>query len=263
MKVVSLVVEGLEQAQQGGLFEWLHEVDADVICLQDTRCSEYSLKDDVFFPEAYNAYFLDDFENPTQNGVAIYCKQLPKAMMSGLGFADFDGKGLYLQADYNNVSIGSLLMPSGRDGEAAMNSKFKFMELLSQHLQKVRNKRRGFIICGGWELLANSIDAEEAGNRVDIPGFSDIEQGWLQSVLPTATATRSGPSILNPTPLPGGPMAMMPADFELIRRSFPYPWTVALTAQRSMTPKRFRTMLRSLLTTTWTFNPTAPRAASL
>jgi len=88
MKVVSLVVEGLEQAQQGGLSEWLHEVDADVICLQDTRCSEYSLKGDVFFPEAYNAYFLDDFENPTQNGVAIYCKQLPKAMMSGLGFAD-------------------------------------------------------------------------------------------------------------------------------------------------------------------------------
>ena len=39
MKVVSLVVEGLEQAQQGGLFEWLHEVDADVICLQDTRLS--------------------------------------------------------------------------------------------------------------------------------------------------------------------------------------------------------------------------------
>ena len=73
-------------------------------------------------------------------------------------------------------------MPSGRDGEAAMNSKFKFMELLSQHLQKVRNKRRDFIICGGWELLANAIDAEEAGNRVDIPGFSDIEQGWLQSV---------------------------------------------------------------------------------
>lgn len=182
MKVVSLVVEGLEQAQQGGLFEWLHEVDADVICLQDTRCSEYSLKDDVFFPEAYNAYFLDDFENPTQNGVAIYCKQLPKAMMSGLGFADFDGKGLYLQADYNNVSIGSLLIPSGRDGEAAMNGKFKFMELLSQHLQKVRNKRRDFIICGGWELVANSIDAEEAGNRVDIPGFSDIEQGWLQSL---------------------------------------------------------------------------------
>ena len=38
MKVVSLVVEGLEQAQKAGLFDWLHEEDADVVCLQDTRC---------------------------------------------------------------------------------------------------------------------------------------------------------------------------------------------------------------------------------
>ena len=55
MKVVSLVVEGLERAQESGLFEWLQEEDADIVCLQDTRCSEYSLKGEVFFPANYNA----------------------------------------------------------------------------------------------------------------------------------------------------------------------------------------------------------------
>ena len=182
MKVVSLVVEGLERAQESGLFEWLQEEDADIVCLQDTRCSEYSLKGEVFFPANYNAYFLDNFENPKQNGVAIYCKKLPKAIMTGLGFTDFDSLGLYLQADYGKVSIGSLLMPSGRDSDSALNTKFKFMGLLDQHLQKVRNKRRDFIICGGWELVGHPIDAEEAGNRVVLPGFSDLEQAWLQSL---------------------------------------------------------------------------------
>ena len=37
MKVVSLVVEGLEQAQKAGLFDWLHEEDADIVCLQEVR----------------------------------------------------------------------------------------------------------------------------------------------------------------------------------------------------------------------------------
>ena len=182
MRVISLVVEGLEQAREAGLFKWLMEQDADIICLQDTRCSEYSLKDDEFFPSDYNAYFLDDFDDHTNNGVAIYCRKLPKAIMTGLGFVDFDARGVYIQADYTDFSFGSLLMPSGISGDEAMNTKLKFMELLGGHFQKVRNKRREFIICGGWELVDKPIDAEEAGNRTDIPGFSDIEQSWLREL---------------------------------------------------------------------------------
>jgi exodeoxyribonuclease-3 len=182
MKVVSLVVEGLEQAQGAGLFDWLQEEDADIVCLQDTRCSEYGLRDDVYFPKNYSPYFLDDFDNPKRNGVAIYCKKLPKAIITGLGFTDFDGRGLYIQADYHNVSVGSLLVPSGQAGDEAMNTKLKFLALLGPQLQKIKNKRRDFIICGGWELIGQPIDAEEAGNRTDLPGFSSIEQAWLQEL---------------------------------------------------------------------------------
>ena len=82
MRVISLVVEGLEQARDAGLFKWLMEQDADIICLQDTRCSEYSLTSDAFFPREYNAYFLDHYDDHRKNGVAIYCRDLPKAIMS-------------------------------------------------------------------------------------------------------------------------------------------------------------------------------------
>jgi exodeoxyribonuclease-3 len=182
MRVVSLVVEGFERAQGDGLLEWLWQQDADVICLQDTRCSEYSLRDDGFFPSDYNAYFWDDFEDHSRNGVAIYCRKLPKAIMTGLGFTEFDSKGLYIQADYPNLSVGSLLMPSGLSGTEAMATKLQFMEQLGAHLQKVRNKRRDFILCGGWELVHQPIDAEDAGNRDDLPGFGKDERVWLNSL---------------------------------------------------------------------------------
>ena len=87
MRVISLVTEGLERAAEVGGLDWLFAQDADVICLQDTRCAEHTLRGDAFFPEHYHPYFLDHYENPSLNGVAIYCKELPKAIIWGLGIS--------------------------------------------------------------------------------------------------------------------------------------------------------------------------------
>jgi exonuclease III len=37
MKVLSLVVDGLERAREDGLVPWVFQQDADIICLQDTQ----------------------------------------------------------------------------------------------------------------------------------------------------------------------------------------------------------------------------------
>ena len=80
MRIISLVVEGLERAAEAGCLDWLWTQDADIICLQDTRCSEYSLSGDRFFPAHYHPYFLDHFEDARLNGVAIYCKKSPRRL---------------------------------------------------------------------------------------------------------------------------------------------------------------------------------------
>ena len=93
MKVLSLVVDGLERAREEGLVPWVFQQGADIICLQDTRCSEYSLSSNDFFPSEYHAYFADNYDDHRMNGVAIYCREMPKAIMFGLGFMDFDPLG--------------------------------------------------------------------------------------------------------------------------------------------------------------------------
>ncbi|MEK9791745.1 MAG: exodeoxyribonuclease III [Halieaceae bacterium] len=188
MRVISLVTEGLERAAEVGGLEWLFAQDADIICLQDTRCAEHMLRDNAFFPDDYHPYFLDHYEDPRVNGVAIYCKQMPKAIIWGLGFDQFDSQGLYIQADYNNVSVGSVLVPSGLGGPEAMASKMDFLSQLSSHLEKIRNKRRGYILCGGWELMAHHADAEDAGNSTSLPGLSASERGWLLDLLSSGYA---------------------------------------------------------------------------
>ena len=179
MRVISLVTEGFETAAEAGCLEWLFAQDADIICLQDTQCAEHTLKDDRFFPEGYHPYFLDHYDDPQRHGVAIYCRTLPKAIIWGLVFADFDSQGLYIQADYDEFSVGSVLVPSGTANVDAMETKLSFLSQLNGHLAKVRHKRRGYILCGGWELMAHHADAEDAGNSTSLPGLSATERGWL------------------------------------------------------------------------------------
>jgi exodeoxyribonuclease III len=183
MRIISFSADGIKNAAKKGFFEWLSEQDADFVCVQDLQCSEYDLQDKVFFPEAYNAYFLDDAGGKA-NGVAIYCRQLPKAIMTGLGFADFDMEGRYIQADFESLSVGCLLAPSAPGTDPALQArKNEFYALFGAHLQKIRNKRREFIICGNWHIAHTAADVQNSKDNGTTSGFLTEERQWLDELL--------------------------------------------------------------------------------
>ena len=186
MRVISFCAEGLREAAKLGFYDWLARQDADFVCIQDLRCAEYDLQDDVFFPRDYNAYFFDDVDG-RDNGVAIYCRALPKAIMTGLGFAEFDMQGRYIQADYEDISIGCLLAPQG-DGEATVAARARFLELLGPHLQKVRNKRRDYVICGGWGMAPEERDVQLPMEAAGRPGFLPGERAWFSELFASGYA---------------------------------------------------------------------------
>ncbi|MDP4789031.1 MAG: exodeoxyribonuclease III [Haliea sp.] len=183
MRIISFSADGIQNAARNGFYDWLSEQDADFICVQDLRCTEYDLRDDLYFPRDYNAYFYDDVDGKS-NGVAIYCRKLPKAIMTGLGFADFDMEGRYIQADYENLSIGCLLAPYAAPGDAGqLARKNEFYSLLHNHLQKVRNKRREFIICGNWQLAHTAADVQDTERNSTVPGFLAEERQWMDELV--------------------------------------------------------------------------------
>ena len=183
MRIISFSADGIQAAAEKGFYDWLSEQDADFICVQDLRCSEYDLQDNLYFPQEYNAYFLDDIDGKS-NGVAVYCRTLPKAIMTGLGFADFDMEGRYIQADYENFSVACLLAPSAATGEVdKQQRKNEFYSLLGGHLQKVRNKRRDFIICGNWQLAHTAADVQDTESNSTTSGFLAEERQWLNELF--------------------------------------------------------------------------------
>lgn len=183
MRVITLSVDGIFQAAQRGLYDWLADQDADVICLQDLRALEPELDHPVFHPEGYFAYFFDSGIKH-YNGVAIYTRQQPKALIFGLGFASgVDMEGRYLQVDYEHYSIGSLLAPAALSETESLEVKIKFFEDLQALMHKVTRKRRSFIFCGNWAMAASRKDVQNWFNNQDSPGFLPHEQQWMQQLF--------------------------------------------------------------------------------
>jgi len=147
MRIISVNVNGIQAAAQRGLLSWLQAQNADVICLQDTRASAVELDDPAYQLDGYFLYACDA-DIPEQGGVALYSRLQPKAVIMGLGFETADRYGRYLQADFDKVSIASLLLPSGHGSDEALNQKFKFMDDFAHYLDKQRRKRREYLYCG-------------------------------------------------------------------------------------------------------------------
>ncbi len=183
MRIISFSADGIKNAADNGFYDWLNEQDADFICVQDLQCSEYDLQDNLYFPSDYNAYFFDDVDGKA-NGVAIYCRQMPKAIMTGLGFTDFDMEGRYIQADYEHLSVACLLAPHALGNDSARQArKNDFYELLGAHLQKIRNKRREFIICGNWYIAHSAADVQDTERNSTTTGFLAEERQWMDELL--------------------------------------------------------------------------------
>jgi exodeoxyribonuclease-3 len=158
MRVVSFSADGLREAAREGFYDWALDQDADVICVQDMRCEERQLPDKPFFPDGYHAYFLDSPDGV--NGVGIYTRALPKAIMTGLGLGQADIEARYIQADFVDLSVCSVLAPSAVTDQ--LESREAFLRQLRQTLDKVRNKRRQYILCGNWQVAHKDIDRRQA-----------------------------------------------------------------------------------------------------
>lgn len=178
MRIITLNCNGIRSAARKGLFEWIGEQQADVICLQETRAQISQLDDEVFSLPGY-VRFLHDAQRKGYSGTALYCRQPPKRVIYGIGDELIDAEGRYLEAVYGNISIVSLYLPSGSSGEVRQDFKYRMMDIMLPFLQRVRKRRRQYVFCGDWNIAHRECDIRNwRGNRKN-SGFLPREREWL------------------------------------------------------------------------------------
>jgi exodeoxyribonuclease III len=182
MKVITLNVNGIRSAQRKGFFTWLQVQNADVVCLQETKAQVCQLDQHAKSPNGFHGYF-NDAEKMGYSGVALYTRKQPDRIVDKLGWAVADNEGRFLQADFGNLSIISIYLPSGSSSNERQTIKFEFMDRFMPVLKKMCKQKRQYILCGDWNIAHRKIDLKNWRGNQKNSGFLPEERAWLDELF--------------------------------------------------------------------------------
>lgn len=182
MKIISANLNGIRAAAKKGFFSWMEKQQADVVCIQETKAQTDQLSDEIYFPEGYQR-FLFDAQKKGYSGTAIYSRLEPDQVTRGLGWDVADDEGRYIQADFGNLSIASIYLPSGSSKDERQVLKIEFMEKLEPLLYEIAKGERQFILCGDWNIVHKRIDIKNFNGNKKRSGCLPEERAWLDRVF--------------------------------------------------------------------------------
>jgi len=182
MRVITFNVNGIRSAERRGFARWLARVEGwDVVCVQELKAHADDVPKCLRAPRKCHASF-----HPAQRkgyaGVGIYARA-PATFSSGFGSREFDAEGRYLRADFRDLSVISLYLPSGSAGPHRQASKFRFLEEFLPHLAQLRASGREIILCGDWNIAHQAIDLKNWRSNQKNSGFLPEERAWLTRVF--------------------------------------------------------------------------------
>jgi exodeoxyribonuclease-3 len=187
MRIITLNVNGIRSADRKGLASWLTRgASWDVVCLQEIKATPDDVPSSLRAPRRSQAFF-----NASQRlgyaGVALYAKRGAKrapTVVSGFGCAEFDCEGRYLEADFGELVVISVYLPSGSAGPHRQASKFRFLEVFLPHLVTLRKReKKEIVLCGDWNIAHQRIDLRNWRSNQKNSGFLPEEREWLTRVF--------------------------------------------------------------------------------
>ncbi|PTD97604.1 exodeoxyribonuclease III [Pseudothauera lacus] len=182
LRIISANLNGIRSATSKGFLDWLAAQEADFVCVQELKAQAADLGEPMKACAGLRGYF-HHAEKKGYSGVGIYTRHEPERVVEGLGIADIDAEGRYLQLDYPGVSVVSLYLPSGSSSDERQQAKFGFMARFLPHLAELRASGREVVICGDWNIAHREIDLRNWKSNQKNSGFLPEERAWLSQVL--------------------------------------------------------------------------------
>ena len=181
MKIASYNVNGIRAALKKGFIDWLTATDPDVICLQEIKAQEDQLDLDVFAEAGFKYNYWFSAQKKGYSGVAILSKTEPNHVEFGTGIESMDFEGRNIRADFDNVSVMSLYLPSGTN-DARLSFKLNYMDEFQDYINSLKKDFPKLVICGDYNICHEAIDIHNPKMK-GVSGFLPEEREWLGNFL--------------------------------------------------------------------------------
>jgi exodeoxyribonuclease III len=182
VRVISANLNGIRSAHSKGFFDWMVTQEADVVCVQELKAQEGDLTAEMRAPAGYQGYF-HCAEKKGYSGVGIYARRTPDRVISGIGHAGFDAEGRFIRADFGDLSVVSVYVPSGSSSPERQEAKFAFLaEFLPLMDGLCAEEGRQMIVVGDWNIAHQEIDLKNWKGNLKNSGFLPEERAWLSTL---------------------------------------------------------------------------------
>ncbi len=180
MKFVSWNVNGLRACTKKGFENVFLALDADFVCLQETKLQAGQI--DLEFA-GYQS-FWNYAEKKGYSGTAIYSRHAPISVACGIGIAEHDREGRVITFETPQFYLVCCYTPNAQDGLKRIDYRLRWERDFYNYARQL-DEVKPVIVCGDLNVAHEEIDLKNPKTNRQNAGFSDYERRamscWLGS----------------------------------------------------------------------------------
>ncbi|MCI5901008.1 MAG: exodeoxyribonuclease III [Blautia sp.] len=178
MKLVSWNVNGIRACLTKGFEESFSKLDADIFCLQETKCQAGQVQLEL---PGYHQYW--NYANRKgYSGTAVFSKEEPLSVQYGIGLEEHDQEGRVITLEYPGFYLVTVYTPNSQDGLKRLEYRMRWEEDFRNYLLKLQ-ENKPVICCGDMNVAHREIDLKNPKTNRMNAGFTDEERACFTRLL--------------------------------------------------------------------------------
>lgn len=156
MKIISFNVNGIRAITQKSFLQDMQQVNADIICLQETKATVEQVKEAVSILSEYQVYG-NEATKKGYSGTAILTKVAPLSVSYGIGHTDHDDEGRVTCAEFEAFFLVCVYVPNSGSELARLGYRQSWDQTFLAYLKQLE-QIKPVIVCGDFNVAHREID---------------------------------------------------------------------------------------------------------
>ena len=178
MKLISWNVNGIRACLTKGFEERFQELDADIFCLQETKCQQGQVKLDL--PGYYQ--YWNYANRKGYSGTAVFTKKEPLSVFYGMGIEEHDKEGRVITLEFDDFYMVTVYTPNSQSELRRLEYRMQWEKDFLSYLLNLQEKKP-VIVCGDLNVAHKDIDLKNPKTNRNNPGFTDEERACFSTVM--------------------------------------------------------------------------------